>query len=112
MKRWDGQAPSYDLGRAKQLVETREYFVSHRSLGFVKNHYGEFGSPGDIVGTVFVSMREDDFRETYELDRIPGVMADVYNPIWDDERWYVKFRMEDESDCVVIMSCNWDGYIH
>lgn len=59
-------------------------------------------------------MTEGDFCKSVELVVIPGRFADVYKGmVWDEQAWYVKHYVgEDEADRAVILSVNWDGFIH
>ena len=86
--------------------------ISRRPADFIKNHY-EGEKLSDVIKGVVESIADDDFRKTMELEKIPGVMADVYKPTYDDFDWYVKFFLdEDGVVALVVMSCNWDGVTH
>jgi hypothetical protein len=67
-----------------------------------------------VVRAVFRSMTPASFRKSIELDVIPGVMADVYMVRCGDDDWYVKFYLDPGSGCptCVVLSCNFDGFIH
>ena len=48
-----------------------------------------------------------------ELEKLPGVMADIYKgTVWDGSEWYVKFfRRDDGSTVVDVWSLKEDGWM-
>lgn len=102
--------PVYDIGEAKELVSRGCFVMSGRAARFVKNRYG--ANPRIIAEEVFASMSDGDFYKSMELDKIPGVWADVYMPTYDGFKWYAKFYIDEGTPVVQLLSCNWDGCLH
>ena len=103
--------PSYSLGEAKQLVCSREFSIVGRPRRFIQGRYDTADISSFIAG-IFRSMHPRDFLKSEELDMKPGTFADIYRGMrFEGEAWYVKFFIDDGGH-VVILSANWDGYIH
>lgn len=101
--------PYYDLNEAKKLVSARKANVRGRARRFIKNRYG------DVVETicqVFECIDGKDYYKTIDLEHRPGTKADIYKPLYDDVRWYVKFFVDGDVPVIEIWSCNWDGCMH
>ena len=104
--------PSYSLSLVRELTQDGSFSVMSRASRFITNHIGP-GSVKQVVREVVEAAQEGDFVKSMELDSIPGTWADVYMVPCDDETWYLKFFVrEDQTACLVVMSANWDGYIH
>ena len=100
---------AYNLDEVRRLALSRKLLVSKRPTVFIKNRYA--GKPVDTILEVIKAITENDFYKSVELNKLPGTMADIYAPYWDETRWYVKlFINEDKLVCV--WSCNWDGCEH
>ena len=106
------ETPAYPLNEVKRLAKSRKMTVNRRALNFIMNHM-DVSSPMETVSKLIGSMEESDFLESVCLDTIPGTWADVYQPEFCGETWYVKlFIHQDGSASLSVMSANWDGYIH
>lgn len=104
--------PSYDLAEAKALVAQGRYRIARRARDFIANRYGMF-DPGAIVSELFGSLAPSEFYKSESLDRLPGTWGDIYRHVpYDGEEWYVKFFLDGEGRAVVVLSSNWEGYIH
>ncbi len=111
MKRRRGK-PTYDLSKAKDLVRLGKASINGRAIAFIRNHV-DVRNPGGVVRKVIESAAEGDFRESYELDMLPGTWVDVYRVRYDDEDWYLKFFIDGEGDLKLnVLSANWWGYQH
>lgn len=106
--------PTYDLEVAKHLSRTRgSMTLNGRVRSFVQNRYG-VRDVGTFVSRLICSIRFEDFYKSEELDKVPGVWADVYTGVlFEGEEWYVKFFIGDEGTVrLSVLSAIWDGYIH
>lgn len=104
--------PSYSLDSVKRLTRDGSFNVAGRAARFITNRIGP-GSVKRVVRGIVEAACEEDFVKSMELDSIPGTWADVYKVPYDDETWYLKFFIrEDRTTCLVVMSANWEGYIH
>lgn len=104
--------PSYSLDSVKHMARDGSFNVMGRASRFITNRIGP-GSVKRVVREIVEAAQESDFVKSMELDSIPGTWADVYMVPYDDETWYLKFFVrEDQTTCLVVMSANWDGYIH
>ncbi len=81
---------------------------------FIRNHYGEGVEVVEVVQGVFARMLPSEFCKSIELDKLPGIRADVYRTEYDGITWYVKFFRDDSGSQVRvrIWSCNWDHVLH
>ena len=103
--------PTYSLEEMKRLVSEGEYDLSSKAFKFIVNRYD--ASPKDIVSTVFAELSDDDFVKSFELNNLPGTMADVYvGGCYDDTEWYVKAFIDEGSLMLQIWSMCWDGANH
>lgn len=104
--------PSYSLSMAKELARSGDVSVNGRSIRFIRNHISA-RNPGYVVRQVIEVIDERDFKESYELDILPGTWADVYETQYEGEEWYVKFFIGDNGDLRLhVLSANWLDYIH
>lgn len=104
--------PSHSLSRAKELAKSGDVSINGRSIGFIRNHISA-RNPGRVARQVIEAIDERDFKESYELDILPGTWADVYEPQYEGESWYVKFFIDENGDLRLhVLSANWLDYIH
>lgn len=105
-----GNKPLYDLAVVKNMIREGSYTVTKRVLGHLSNH----GYVVDeVVEDVFEAIGECDFSKSIQLEKIPGVTADVYRYVnCYAEEWYVKFFIEGGSLRVRVLSLNAEGTLH
>lgn len=67
-----------------------------------------------FISELFGAIYPSNFVKSMELEKIPGIWADVYSGFeYEGENWYVKFFIDAEGTARLnVMSANWDGYIH
>lgn len=110
MKTTNPSTPTYDLEEAKRLVAKKRFSVGRKASTFIINRYDD--APEDLVKMIFELVKSSGFKKTMELERRPGVMADVYHVEFDDMTWYLKFFIDAEDVRVRVWSCNWDTCMH
>ena len=105
-----GNKPLYDLTVVKNMIREGSYTVTKRVLGHLGNH----GYVVDeVVEDVFESISESDFSKSIQLEKIPGVIADVYRYVnCYGAEWYLKFFIEGGSLRVRVLSLNAEGMLH
>ena len=106
-----GNKAVYSLTTIQRIALSKKKCLStKRVLAWLENHGYELGTLQDIV----LTLKESDFYKSDELLMIPGKMADVYLAMYEGEKWYVKFFVDDgpQGSCVRILSCCLDEYMH
>lgn len=104
--------PRYPLDEVKRLAADRRLMIAGRPRRFILNRYGITNISG-FVSTLIAAIEPENFRKSDELRIESGVFADIYSGVhFEGEEWYVKLYIDGGETCVVILSANWDGYIH
>ena len=103
--------PHYDIEDVKGCVARGDFRLSRRVANTLRNH-GYVDAASVAVG-VFGAISAGDFFKCDELEKLPGVMADIYKgTVWDGSEWYVKFfRRDDGSTVVDVWSLKEDGWM-
>lgn len=91
--------PHYDLRELQLLVQNGNWTIP-------RDHFKEATQQGfsrtDIEDTV-LSLNPTDFHKTMSAEKCPGLWQDVYKPIKNNVKLYVKIQKSyDDKKCVVI----------
>lgn len=91
--------PHYDLKELQSLVKNGSWTIP-------PDHFKEATRQGfsrtDIEDTI-LALTPDDFYKTMPAEKCPGLWQDVYKPINDKVKLYVKIQKSyDDKKCVVI----------
>jgi hypothetical protein len=100
MRRRHGHTPKFSLARVQELARagyphvlvTRYATAGARSL---------FMSTRDVIDCV-CGLTEDDYEQTLESTTFPGTFQDVYKPRYRGFAIYLKVRMVDDRQTIVI----------
>lgn len=112
-KRQERDKPSHSLDEAKLLAQGGKVVVNKRARQFIANRHGRYDISA-FISELFGAISPSNFVKSMELEKIPGIWADVYSGFeYEGENWYVKFFIDAEGTARLnVMSANWDGYIH
>jgi len=105
------QKPVYDLDIVQEIaLDKRKCRISLRLLNWLDNH----GYRKGIVHDIIHALKEECFCKTVELEKMPGKLADVYKLDYEDEKWYVKLFLDDETGQLIVRvwSCWPNGFLH
>ncbi|HEU4452065.1 MAG TPA: type II toxin-antitoxin system MqsR family toxin [Longimicrobium sp.] len=100
MRRRHGHAPKFSLARVQELVRLGEPHV-HITMSAVAGARALYMSAGDIVDCIS-DMTEEDYEQTLESISIPGTFQDVYKPRYEGFAIYLKVRMVEDRQTIVI----------
>ena len=103
--------PYYKLSLVQSAVDGDRFRSTERVRRWLQNHGY---SPNDLIKEVVGCLTESDYYKSIEMEVIPGLVADVYRTRCEDEDWYLKLFMDEETEitCVSIYTCCWDGFQH
>lgn len=101
--------PRYDLAKVQALVREAKYLTTLRVRSYLLNHGYD---PNETVEDVVYAIQPRHFHKSSELDKYPGIFADIYRHVECYEtEWYVKiFLDEDEKPRVSIWSLKEEGF--
>ncbi|MDY4521983.1 MAG: type II toxin-antitoxin system MqsR family toxin [Atopobium sp.] len=104
--------PTYDLEYAKQLIADKKAFLTSRARASLTNH--GYTNVQQLISGVFNVMCPEDFYKSDELEKRPGIFADIYKGVWyNNEEWYVKFFIADDgNEHVELWSFKPDGSMY
>lgn len=89
---------SYQLGQVQRMVGDGEYRITlsaargAQQLGFDEK---------DIVACVR-GLADADFGKTMRSEKVPGLMQDVYRPVYLGRELYVKLQLGSDGKAVVV----------
>lgn len=93
-----GKRASYDLTRVQALVQEGNFVIR----GVALDHAFLLGFDRyDIVACV-LALDDSDFVKTMSAEQCPGLMQDVYKPIYLGLRMYVKVQLAQTGSAVVV----------
>lgn len=98
--------PLYTAEIIARLAKAKNYGTTKKVFRALENHGWYFE---ELIPMVLEEITKDphrSFYKTVELNRMPGVFADVYRVNCAGERWYIKLYIEDG---IIILSCKPDG---
>lgn len=100
MRRRHGHTPKFSLERVQQLVAVggKHAHVTKAALDGARALYLTLD---DIVYCV-LDLSEDDYEQTLESTAIPGTFQDVYKPRFHGFEIYLKLRMVQYYEAVII----------
>ncbi len=98
--------PSYELRRVKRLCSSGDIRVTRRVSEWLRNH-GYIRVQAFVKGLIS-NLSEQDFYKSIKLDTFPGCYGDVYKTSYEENEWYVKFLIEENST-VLVLSSKYDG---
>ncbi|MDR3307842.1 MAG: type II toxin-antitoxin system MqsR family toxin [Coriobacteriales bacterium] len=92
---------AYDI-KTVAACYNRKGCQTTRSVIQLLNNHG-FDSDEVIAATLESIIKgEAQFYKSMRLDKVPGIMADVYYSYCLDDVWYVKFYIDED---VIVLSC-------
>ena len=99
----------YDLTKVQALVREAKFLTTMRVRSYLLNHGYD---PNETVKDVVCAIQPHHFHKSSELDKRPGVFADIYRHVECYEtEWYVKiFLDDDENPRVSIWSLKEEGF--
>jgi hypothetical protein len=92
--------PSYDLLLVQQLVGYGRFQPSWSVLSDLER---EKLDEEDLIDCV-LALGPSDFFKSMPFEKNPSFMLDVYSPVYDKRRMYLKFRLTRDNDFVHIDS--------
>ena len=100
------QTPHYDLLRVAKLVKNGHYVLTAK----VENDINSYGYTLTAVGEALLNINNTHFSKSMESERRPGEWLDVYSLPFDDDIFYIKFKISSEP-AVVVLSFKPDGAV-
>jgi hypothetical protein len=92
-------APHYDLKELQDLVKNGNWIIPRSQFKEATQHGFSRTNIEDIV----LSLTHEDFYKTMPAEKHPGKWQDVYKPIRNFTKVYVKLQKTyDDKKCVVI----------
>ena len=100
--------PSYPLDEVRTEFERGRFEVTGR----VRQHLERRGWGFDTVSRCVCKLSLDDFYKSQAHRTEPGVWLDIYKPLMNGERLYVKFTPLDDGERFIVLSFCGDGEQH
>lgn len=100
--------PGYDLA----VVQTAFRAGRFRTTTRVQRYLSMTGWNRAAVCECVRSLQSDDFYKSQAHRDRPGVWLDIYRPVWDSERVYVKFTEWEQPGTFLVLTFCRDGDAH
>lgn len=108
--RRERSTPSYDLNTVKAAFARGNYKIgTEDSSKRIWSYLSDQGWDEDDVTAVVANLKPTDFRKSMEHDQHPGIWLDVYKPVYEGERVYLKFHVMKNGVIYVVKSFWNDG---
>lgn len=100
--------PAYPLEDLKGKIASGSYHTTGRVRAVLSRHGWDESDIEDCVA----NLQRGDFYKSQAHDARSGVWLDIYKPVYEGERLYVKFVIHEDGTTIVILDFCGDGEIH
>jgi hypothetical protein len=100
--------PFYALEELKAKIAAGEYYATGRVEAVLVRHDWDESDIEDCVA----SLQRTDFFKSQAHDARNGVWLDIYKPLYESERLYLKFVIDEDGKTMVVLDFCEDGEFH
>ena len=100
--------PSYNLDEIKAKLAAGEYYPT----GAVKRALARYGWDESDVEECVDALGPEDFDKSQPHNKRRGVWLDIYKPVYQGERLYVKFVIDEDGKTIAVLDFCEDGGFH
>jgi hypothetical protein len=102
-----GSSGALGLQQIRSLVRRDRFVLSRRAKRYLVTQSWD----RETVAEVLCSLKRIDLHKSVPDSRRPGSSLDVYRPLRDGHRLYIKFTLGEDGDLYVLSFCR-DGENH
>lgn len=100
--------PYYALEELKAKIAAGDYRATKRVGAVLARHGWDESDIEDCVA----NLQRTDFFKSQAHDGRDGIWLEIYKPLYENERLYVKFVIDEDGTTIVVLDFCEDGEIH
>lgn len=100
--------PHYDLMLVRRAFQDDEFHLPKR----VQRHLERFGGSRETCRALVLRVTPTDFHKSQAHRTREGVWLDIYRPVIEGARRYIKITEDENELGFLVLSCCLDGHAH